>query len=71
MKNYNKLPYKERKRHFDYAERQEKTLMEREIKRLEKSKRDSYEEQECKSEKEREAEEFNELFKAISERSGK
>lgn len=71
MKNYNKLPYKERKRHFDYAEKQEKKLFERQIKRLEKENRDSYKEQERKSEKEREAEEANELFKALAERSGK
>ena len=54
MKNYNKLPFNERKRHWQYPEKHEELLLKREMKRLEK-------------EKEREAAETNEILKRMIE----
>lgn len=67
MKNYNKLPFKERKRHWQYPEKHEELLLKREMKRLEKEKLSFNREQECISDKEREAAEANEILKRMIE----
>lgn len=58
MKNYNKLPFKERKRHLEYqfnqTERQEEILLKREFERLRQEKIAANRSQEPTSEKERE-----------------
>lgn len=62
MKNYNKLPFKERKRHLDYqynqTTKQEELLIKRELKALEEEKLAAWREQ-SKTDKERE---FEEIF---------
>lgn len=73
MKNYNKLPFKERKRHLEYqynqTERQERILTEREMKRLEQEKFDAfYNEEKYKTEKDREAEEAYSLIQTMMKR---
>ena len=74
MKNYNKLPFKERKRHLEYSynqtARQEELLIKREIKALEEAKRSAYRVQESTTDKDRE---FNEVYKRLKaiEKGGK
>lgn len=67
MKNYNKLPFKERKRHWEYSERHEEILIEKETERMIKSKCREKSQQDYPSEKEREALEANEIFKRMKE----
>lgn len=71
MKNYNKLPFKERKRHLEYSfkqtERQEEILMKKEIARLIEEKRRANSEQAYTSEKDREAQELFERLKGIEQ----
>lgn len=68
MKNYNKLPFKERKRHAQYALKQEESLIKREIKQLENMKRAAErEESYAESDKEREEREAFERLKEIAE----
>lgn len=68
MKNYNKLPFKERKRHLEYqfnqTERQEEILLKREFERLRQEKIAANRSQEPTSEKERE---MLELVKRVAE----
>lgn len=71
--NYNKLPFKERKRHLDYqfnqTEKQEKALLLEEMKRLEEEKRRCYEENYAMSDKERQQEEIFAYLKELEQRS--
>lgn len=66
--NYNKLPFKERKRHLDYqfnqTEKQEKALLLEEMKRFEEEKRRYY-----MSDKERQQEEILDYLKELEQRS--
>ena len=68
MKNYNKLPFKERKRHLEYqfnqTERQEEILIKKEIERMRREKIEAHRSEEPTSEKERE---MNEQMKRILE----
>lgn len=72
MKNYNKLPFKERKRHLEYqfnqTERQEEILLKREFKRLCQEKIAAQRSDEPTSEKEREMNEQMERFLEFAER---
>ena len=66
MKNYNKLPFKERKRHLDYSynqtARQEELLLKKEIRRMEQEKMMALRDNVSKSDKEQlENEVFNRL----------
>ena len=74
MKNYNKLPFKERKRHLEYSykqtERQEELLIKKMIKEKEENFA-AYREKECKTDKEREFDEVYKQLKALEERSSK
>ena len=74
MKNYNKLPFKERKRHLEYSynqtERQEELLKKKLIKSLEEEKLAAYREQESKTDKERQEQEAFNRLKALAERNG-
>lgn len=69
MKTYNKLPFKERKRHLEYSynqtAKQEELLIKREMKALEESKLAAYREQESKTDKERQFDEAFERLKAL------
>lgn len=69
MKTYNKLPFKERKRHLEYSynqtAKQEELLIKRELKALEESKLAAYREQESKTDKERQFDEVYERLKAL------
>ena len=69
MKTYNKLPFKERKRHLEYSynqtAKQEELLIKREVKALEESKLAAYREQESKTDKERQFDEAFERLKAL------
>ena len=69
MKTYNKLPFKERKRHLEYSynqtTKQEELLIKREMKALEESKLAAYREQESKTDKERQFDEAFERLKAL------
>ena len=69
MKQYNKLPFKERKRHAEYrfnqTERQDKIQFEREMKKYEKEKLSACREL---SDKERQEEEVMKRLKEIAER---
>ena len=71
MKNYNKLPFKERKRHLDYqynqTAKQEELLIKRELKALEEEKLAAYREN-YKTDKEREMDEVFERLRAVMER---
>lgn len=71
MKNYNKLPFKERKRHLEYSfkqtERQEEILIKKEIERLNEAKRQANSEQAYTSEKDREAQELLERLKGMEQ----
>ncbi len=71
MKNYNKLPFKERKRHLEYSfkqtERQEEILIKKEIERLNEAKRRANSEQAYTSEKDREAQELFERLKGMEQ----
>ena len=71
--NYNKLPFKERKRHLDYqfnqTEKQEKALLLEEMKRLEEEKRRCCEENYATSDKERQHEEILSNLKELEQRS--
>ena len=69
MKNYNKLPFKERKRHWQYSERHEELLIEKETERMIKSKCQANSEQAYTSEKDREAQELFERWKGENEQS--
>jgi hypothetical protein len=68
VKNYNKLPFKERKRHLDYqynqTAKQEELLIKRELKALEEEKLAAYREN-YKTDKEREMEEALEMLKSV------
>lgn len=65
MKNYNKLPLKERKRHWEYSFKHEEQLEQREFKRLVEEKFAAYREEESKTDKERECDEVYKRLKAI------
>lgn len=69
MKTYNKLPFKERKRHLEYSynqtAKQEELLIKREMKALEEAKLAAYREQESKTDKERQFDEAFERLKAF------
>lgn len=73
MKNYNKLPFKERKRRLEYqfnqTERQEEILLQREFERLRQEKIAANRSQEPTSEKEREMNEQMKRIPEIAERS--
>lgn len=66
MKKYTNIPIKERIRNADRCYRHEVMLENREIKALIKAKNQQMK-SECKTDKEREAEEANALFKALNE----
>lgn len=66
MKNYNKLPLKERKRHLEYSFKHEERLEEQAIKALIKDKESSYSE---KTDKDRECEEVYKRLKELMEDS--
>ena len=75
MKNYNKLPFKERKRHYDYqynqTYRQEEILLERERKKLMQEKADALcREERFKTEKERETEEIYKKLEMLCQKGG-
>lgn len=71
--NYNKLPFKERKRHLDYqfnqTQKQEKALLLEELKCFEEEKRRCCEENYATSDKERQHEEILAYLKELEQRS--
>lgn len=71
--NYNKLPFKERKRHLDYqfnqTQKQEKALLLEEMKCFEEEKRRCCEENYATSDKERQHEEILAYLKELEQRS--
>lgn len=73
MANYNKLPFKERKRHYDYqynqTARQEELCLKYENEKLMREKFDDFcKEQEYKTEKERETEEAYKRLEAMAKK---
>lgn len=72
MKNYNKLPFKERKRHLDYSynqtARQEELLLKKEIRRMEQEKMMALRDNVSKSDKEQQEDEAFNRLKEIFEK---
>ena len=71
MKNYNKLPFKERKRHLEYSYKQTERQEELLIKKMIKEKFAAYGEEESKTDKDRECDEVYKRLKALEERNRK
>lgn len=73
--NYNKLPFKERKRQYDYqynqTAKQEELLLKREAQKIEKELEDFYRKEYYKTDKDREVEEIYKQLETLHKKEVK